>query len=80
MPEYGISVDSDGTIKFGDLENPKFMVTPAQWATWVQGRTIEQVQALATQFASKYGLTVTIEQLVPLRVTVTDRDRPTATL
>lgn len=74
MPEYGISVGPDGTIKVGDLDNPKFMVTPTQWAAITHNKTLAEVQAAASALAAQYDMFIRIDQLNPLKVTLSTKD------
>lgn len=74
MPDFGITVEPDGTIKAGDLDNP-YVITPAQIASFAAGKTAAQLEASVNGLLNPRGFMVLVQSVDPLRFTLHNTTR-----
>lgn len=74
MADHGITVEPDGTIKVGDLDNP-YVITPAQIASFAAGKTAAQLEASVNALLNPRGFMVLVQSIDPLRYSLHNTTR-----
>lgn len=75
MAEHGVCIETDGTIKVGDLANP-YVITPTQIASYAAGKTAAQLEATINGFLNPLGFMVLVQSISPLKYSLHNSTTP----